>query len=214
MGMPRRVAVTYRDSKKVEPYEQALRIAGIEWVLIHPESGRRIDALDGLLLTGGTDVNPKLYQQARHSETEEPDDARDAMEKRLLECALERDLPVLAICRGMQLLNVVQGGTLHQHVEGHRQPGVARAHAIEVESDSILARVIGAGISLVNSRHHQVIDKFGKGLRVSAKSPDGHAEALERNDRRFVVAVQWHPEDLVASDAGARKLFGAFAESL
>jgi len=214
MGMPRRVAVTYRNSKKVEPYEQALQIAGIACVLIHPESDRPIDPLDGLLLTGGTDVNPKLYQQERHPEADEPDDARDALETRLLECALQRDLPVLAICRGMQLLNVVHGGTLHQHVETHRQPGVAQAHPIEVNPDAILARIIGAGTSLVNSRHHQVIDKLGACLRVSARSPDGYAEALERDDRRFVVAVQWHPEDLVASDAAARKLFLAFAESL
>ena len=212
--MSKRVAVTYRNPKKVEPYASALRSVGIEPVLIDPDAPIPLDGLDGLLLTGGTDLNPKLYHQDRHPAGEEPDDARDALELILLATALERDLPVLAICRGMQLFNVVQGGTLTQHVEGHVQPGVAEAHPIGVEAGTRLAQAIGPGKHLVNSRHHQIVDQTAPGLRVSARSEEGYPEALEMDDRKFAVAVQWHPEDLVENREEAKRLFQAFADSL
>jgi len=212
--MPKRVAVTYRNLKKVEPYARALRSVGVEPVLIDPEASIPIDGLDGLLLTGGTDLNPKLYHQHRHPADDPPDDARDALELRLLASALERDLPVLAICRGMQLFNIYHGGTLLQDVEGHRRPGVPEAHAINVEAGARLAEAIGSGLHTVNSRHHQIVDGVGAGLRVSARSEEGYPEGLERIDRKFAVAVQWHPEDLVDSHADAKRLFVAFAGSL
>ena len=212
--MPKRVGVTYRSDKKVKPYQKALLTVGVEPVLIHPDSPIPIDGLDGLLLCGGSDVNPKLYGQDRHAETEEPDDKLDALEKGLLAAALEQDLPVLAICRGMQLFNVVHGGTLQQHVDGHRQPGVLAAHAVGVEPDTRLAKAIGEGSHTVNSRHHQIVDQAGSALRISARSNEGYAEALERSDRKFAVAVQWHPEDLVDSRPEAKRLFQAFANSL
>ena len=212
--MSKRVAVPYRDLKKAEPYARALRSVGIEPVLIDPDDPIPIDGLDGLLLTGGTDVNPTLYDQDRHPAGEEPDDARDALELRLLASALERDLPVLAICRGMQLFNVHHGGTLLQDVEGHRRPGVPDAHQVEVEPGARLADAIGPGLHAVNSRHHQIVDGIGGGLRVSARSEEGYPEALERTDRKFAVAVQWHPEDLVDSHPDAKRLFLAFAGSL
>src|SRR2546425_5506060 len=143
--MGKRVGVTYRNPKKVEPYVRALRSVGIEPVLIDPEAPAPIDGLDGLLLTGGTDVNPKLYHQDRHASSDEPDDERDALEQRLLASALERDLPVLAICRGMQLFNIAHGGTLDQHIEGHRQPGGPEAHRIGVEPGTRLGPAIRAG---------------------------------------------------------------------
>jgi putative glutamine amidotransferase len=212
--MPKRVGVTYRDAGRVVPYEKALREVGIEPVLIRAGSSEPIDGLDGLLLTGGTDVNPKLYRQEPHEASDPPDDERDAMEQRLLQSALERDLPVLAICRGMQLFNIVHGGTIAQHVEGHVQPGVAEAHPIGVEPETRLAQAIGPGAHLVNSRHHQVVDQTGRGLRVSATSEEGYPEALERDDKKFAVAVQWHPEDLVEKREEAKRLFQAFADSL
>jgi putative glutamine amidotransferase len=212
--MPKRVGVTYRDAGRVVPYEKALREVGIEPVLIRAGSSEPIDGLDGLLLTGGTDVNSKLYRQEPHEASDQPDDERDAMEQRLLQSALERDLPVLAICRGMQLFNIVHGGTIAQHVEGHVQPGVAEAHAIGVEPETRLAQAIGSGAHLVNSRHHQVVDQTGRGLRVSATSEEGYPEALERDDKKFAVAVQWHPEDLVEKREDAKRLFQAFADSL
>ena len=212
--MSKRVAVTYRNLKKVEPYTSALRSVGIEPVLIDPDAPIPLDGLDGLLLTGGTDLNPKLYHQDRHPAGEEPDDARDALELRLLGDALERDLPVLAICRGMQLFNIAHGGTLLQDIEGHRRPGVPEAHQVAVEPGARLAEAIGPGLHAVNSRHHQVVDGIGGGLCVSARSGEGYPEALERSDRKFAVAVQWHPEDLVDSQSDARRLFQAFANSL
>lgn len=210
----KRVGVTYRNDAKLEPYEQALEAVGIEPVPIHAEDVPSLEGLDGLLLTGGTDLNPQLYGQGRHEAGDVPDDARDAMEQNLLSAALGRDLPVLAICRGMQLFNVVHGGTLNQDIGGHKHPGVSEAHGIEVAPKTRLADAIGGGSHLVNSRHHQVVDKVGHGLRVVAKSEDGYAEALERPDRRFAVAVQWHPEDLVGSQDDAKRLFQAFADSL
>jgi putative glutamine amidotransferase len=212
--MPKRVGVTFSNPKKVEPYERALRSVGVEPVLISPDDPTPIDGLDGLLLTGGTDLNAKLYNQDPDPANDEPDDARDALEQRLLAAALERDLPVLAICRGMQLFNIAHGGTLEQHVGGHRQPGVIEAHRIGVEPGTRLAEAIGAGNHAVNSRHHQIAARIGHGLRVSARSEEGYAEALERNDRKFAVAVQWHPEDMVDSRAEAKRLFQAFAAAL
>jgi putative glutamine amidotransferase len=212
--MPKRVGVTYRDAGKVAPYEKALRAVGLEPVRIHPDDSQPIEGLDGLLLTGGTDVNPKLFRQEPHEANDEPDDERDAMEKRLLESALEHDLPVLAICRGMQLFNVAEGGTLKQHVEGHVKRGVDEAHAICVETGTRLAKAIGPGTQLVNSRHHQIVDQAGDRLRISARSEEGYPEALEREDKKFAVAVQWHPEDLIENREEARRLFQAFADSL
>jgi putative glutamine amidotransferase len=212
--MSKRVGVTYRDARRVVPYEKALREVGIEPVLVRPGDSEPVEGLDGLLLTGGTDVNPRLFRQEPHEANDKPDDERDAMEQRLLESALDRDLPVLAICRGMQLFNVVQGGTLKQHVDGHVQPGVTDAHPIGVEAGTRLAQAIGPGKHLVNSRHHQIVDQTAPGLRVSARSEEGYPEALERDDKKFAVAVQWHPEDLVENREEAKRLFQAFADSL
>ena len=212
--MPKRVGVTYRDSGKVVPYEKALREVGLEPVLIRPGDSEPVDGLDGLLLTGGVDVNPRLFRQEPHEANDKPDDERDALEQRMLESALEQDLPVLAICRGMQLFNVVHGGTLEQHVEGHVQPGVAEAHPIGVEAGTRLAQAIGPGKHVVNSRHHQIVDQTAPGLRISARSEEGYPEALERDDKKFAVAVQWHPEDLVENREEAKRLFQAFADSL
>ena len=212
--MVKRVGVTYRNPNKVGPYENALRAVGIEPVLISPDDPQPLDGLDGLVLTGGTDVNPTLYHQDRHAANDDPDDARDALEQQLLSTALERNLPVLAICRGMQLFNVAHGGTLEQHVEGHRQPGISEAHPIAVDPATRLAEAIGAGSHVVNSRHHQIVDKIGDRLRISARSEEGYPEALERTDCKFALAVQWHPEDLVDSLPEAKRLSQAFAESL
>ncbi|HTM47363.1 MAG TPA: gamma-glutamyl-gamma-aminobutyrate hydrolase family protein [Bryobacteraceae bacterium] len=212
--MSKRVGVTFRNPEKVVPYEQALLAVGVEPVRLHPDSPGSLEGLDGLLLTGGTDVNPARYGQEPHKSNDEPDDPRDRMETALLASALERDLPVLAICRGMQLFNVAHGGTLEQHVENHRRPGVSGAHRIGVEPRTRLADAMGFGSHVVNSRHHQVVGRIGDSLRVSARSEEGYAEALERQDKRFAVAVQWHPEDLVAIRPEARRLFEAFAASL
>jgi len=215
-----RAALTFRDPRKAEPYAKALRQAGIEPVLISPEKPRTLDGLQGLVLSGGTDLNPARYGETPHPGSEAPDDARDELETGLLAEALAADLPVLAICRGMQLFNVAHGGTLIQHLDNsavHVVRGddpALPAHRILVEPGTRLAAILGEGVHGVNSRHHQAVERVGAGLRVTARStPDGVIEALERSDRRFALAVQWHPEDQVRRDAEQRKLFEAFAEA-
>jgi putative glutamine amidotransferase len=204
----KQAALTYRDAKKVAPYADALRSVGIEPVLVTPE--QPIDSLDGmgLVLTGGTDVDPGLYGAEAQPLTDAPDQERDAMEQKLLREALEKDLPVLAICRGMQLFNVThRGGTLVQHMEGHRVP----LHDATIGEGTVLAAIFRIGIRPVNSRHHQVVGRLGEGLIVSARAADGVIEALERRDRKFAVAVQWHPEDLMPQDG---PLFQALGDAL
>ncbi|HYL76633.1 MAG TPA: gamma-glutamyl-gamma-aminobutyrate hydrolase family protein [Bryobacteraceae bacterium] len=217
-----KAGVTFRKESKVVRYEFALRTVGIEPVRIAPDSGPDLDSLDGLVLTGGTDINPARYGQPRNPETEDPDDARDELELRALEAALARGLPILAICRGMQLFNVAHGGTLIQHLPSanlHSQnmpdaePGRHGAtHAVQVARDTRLAAIVGEGELAVNSRHHQAVDRPGEGLVVSAVSTDGIIEALERPDLPFALAVQWHPEDRILVSEADRKLFEAFAQ--
>jgi len=216
-----KAALTFRDPRKAEPYAEALRQAGIEPVLISPQASRPLNGLRGLLLSGGTDVNPARYGGTPHPANEAPDDERDELEAGLLKEALGSDLPVLAICRGMQLFNVVHGGTLIQHLDNsavHRVRGNDPAlpvHEIAVEPGSRLASILGEGVHTVNSRHHQAVERIGAGLTVSARSsPDGVIEALERTDRAFALAVQWHPEDQVLRDPSQRALFEAFARVL
>jgi putative glutamine amidotransferase len=211
--MGKRVGVTYSIPEKLKPYADALRLVGLEPVPLRAGDAVSLDSLDGLLISGGCDLNPRLYGETPKPETQKPDDARDELETRLLGEALERDLPVLAICRGMQLFNVHHHGTLNQHLEGHEKPA-AELHNVTVAPDSKLAEIFGEGDHRVNSRHHQVVSKPGEGLRISATSEDGTIEGLERDDKRFAVAVQWHPEDHAAHDEDQRKLFQAFADAI
>ncbi len=208
-------------SDAAQPYIEALRAAGVEPVLISP--GEPIpDEFPGLLLMGGSDVNPGLYGEARKSVTETSDDARDALELALIRKALDRDLPLLAICRGLQILNVQHGGSLIQHLDStdrHRVRTADRglpAHPVAIDAGTQLARIVGEPLQLeVNSRHHQAIARLGDGLRASAHDPqDGTIEAVERPDKRFVVGVQWHPENMSPSDPREAKLFQAFAAAL
>jgi putative glutamine amidotransferase len=210
-----RAGVTFGNAAKTGPYELALKEAGIESVR-NPAS---LEGLDGLLLTGGSDVNPKLYGQPRAAESDPPEDARDELEMRLLKEALAADLPVLAICRGLQIFNVVCGGTLIQHLDKHshkpQNPESGKhppAHEVRVVSNTNLAQIIGPGKHDVNSRHHQAVDRLGRGLVVSATADDGIVEGIEKPGAAFAVAVQWHPEDRIAVSEADRKLFEAFAQ--
>jgi putative glutamine amidotransferase len=216
-----RVAATFgtkASEDRIAPYERALREAGIEAVR-NPQS---LDSLDGLLLSGGSDINPARYGQS-NAGSDEVDDARDELELRLLQQALDADRPVLAICRGLQLFNVARGGTLVQHLGSavHRQkPGSAEpgkhpaAHRIWVGPNTRLAGIVGAGGYDVNSRHHQAIESLGQGLIVSAISEDGVIEGIEIPGAAFAVAVQWHPEDRILVSDADRKLFEAFAAAI
>lgn len=165
-----------------------------------------ITKLDGLLIPGGDeDINPKYYGQEIKSPKVKTNDNRAEFEFALLQAALEKDIPILGICNGLQLINVHFGGTLHQHLsdvisEGinHEQPApkCAPTHDIIIEKNTILASLSSSSIVKVNSTHHQAIDEIGKGLTISARAPDGVIEAIELKDRKFVVGVEWHPEYL------------------
>jgi gamma-glutamyl-gamma-aminobutyrate hydrolase PuuD len=211
----------YRDLEETAPYQQALRDAGIEPQLVLAGTPATLGDADGLVLLGGSDLNPALYGEPRGPETDEPDDERDRSEYALIAEALERDVPVLAICRGLQILNVQQGGTLVQDIPGgrhvHRTPDRSLpAHAVVVTPGTLLAKVACDRPTLeVNSRHHQAIGKLGQGLVVSARDPeDGVIEGIELPDNRFVLAVQWHPEDQSRAYAEQARLFSAFADAL
>ena len=199
---------------KTHDYIESVRGAGGEpWVL-----DRLLDPADsvfqtasGLLLTGGDDVRPDLYGATPHTSFEAADAGRDEYEIELVSRAIEADVPIFAICRGIQLLNVACGGTLVQDIPterpstvAHRLPTPAHAadeiaHTIRVEPDSLLSALVGNRLSdaatcSVNSRHHQAVDLLADGFRITALAPDGIVEAIEDPGRRFCLGVQWHPE--------------------
>jgi putative glutamine amidotransferase len=166
-----------------------------------------IDRLDGLVLSGGPDLDPALYAAAPHEHLGPIEPATDRWELALLQAALLREIPVLAICRGMQLLNVAYGGTLWQDInteldlgEVHRQKarGTQTTHTVVVAEDSKLADLTGPGRIAVNSFHHQAVHRLGTGLVVSARDDAGLVEGVEDPTRPFVVGVQWHAESLTA----------------
>jgi gamma-glutamyl-gamma-aminobutyrate hydrolase PuuD len=180
-------------------YVEATAAAGAVPVLLPPvdpaNAADAVAAVDAVIVTGGADVDPTSYGQERAEGTDQPRVDRDAWEAAVLDAALDADKPVLAICRGVQLLNVVRGGTLHQHVEGHRpQPGQFLPTRVEITMGSQLAGIVGEEVEVPCS-HHQAIDAVGAGLAVTARAGDGTVEGLELEGRRFVVGVQWHPEE-------------------
>jgi len=184
-------------------YVQALDRAGARPLLVPPSDDgveETLDALDGLLLSGGADLDPESYGAEAHPETTGVRPDRDRSELALLEGALARDMPVLAVCRGFQVLNVARGGDLVQHlpeVVGHEEhravPGVFSEHPVRIEGRSLLGGLLGDRAP-VQSHHHQGLGQVGKGLREVAWADDGTVEAVEDPSRRFAVGVLWHPE--------------------
>jgi putative glutamine amidotransferase len=215
-----RVLVPFRDEKKVQPYLEALRLTGLDPVAMSVARPTGFEGAFGLLLMGGTDVDPSLYGESAVPETEDPDRERDQVEWELLSRALEADMPVLAICRGLQLLNVHAGGTLIQHLASPKhdpelEDRSAPAHTVSIEPDSRLARAVGLTKLPVNSRHHQAVSRVGQQLRVVARDSDGDViEGLERLDRSFTLAVQWHPEDQAKNHREHMQLFRSFADAV
>jgi gamma-glutamyl-gamma-aminobutyrate hydrolase PuuD len=185
-------------------YVRGLERAGARVLLVPPDADgveETLDALDGLLLSGGNDLDPAGYGAAAHPETGGTKPERDRGELALLEGALARDMPVLAVCRGFQVLNVARGGDLVQHLpehvghEEHRAvKGAFSDHGVRVDEASRLGSLLGSEVPTVKSHHHQGIGRVGEGLRETAWADDGTLEAIEDPDKRFAVGVLWHPE--------------------
>jgi putative glutamine amidotransferase len=169
-----------------------------------------VDLVDGVLLSGGADVDPGLYGADRHPEVKEVDRPRDDFEIALAREADAAGRPLLGICRGVQVMNVALGGTLVQHEPSHKVEA-EDAHPVDVTAGTRLGRIVGATGFSVNSHHHQAIDRCAATLRVVARAPDGTVEAAESERHPFLVGVQWHPERL--SDEPTRRLFAAFVEA-
>ena len=198
------------------------RAGGIA-VLLPPQpvdagiAGRVLDGLDGLIITGGKDVDPARYGQEPHATTDEPRLDRDAWEDALLTAAIERGLPFLGICRGLQVLNVSLGGTLHQHLPDvigstRYNAGYGRfsENAVEVHAGTVTGDLLDDAAALaVHSYHHQAVDELADGLVVSARSDDGTIQAVELAAVPFGVAVQWHPEE----NADDLRLFAGLVEA-
>jgi putative glutamine amidotransferase len=185
-------------------YSLAVQRAGGVALILPPDDSvaeapdELLDLLDGLILAGGSDIDPTSYGAKPHPETKNTWPERDRFEIALGTRALERDMPVLGICRGMEMLNVIQGGTLNQHLglELHRHtPGVFTDHRVELQPGSLAARVVGSDTTEVKSAHHQGVEELGEGVAVSGHADDGVVEAIELPDRSFAVGVLWHPEE-------------------
>jgi putative glutamine amidotransferase len=184
-------------------YVQAVEAAGGRALLVPPSMegiDETLDALDGLLFSGGSDLDPEIYGQKAHAETDGVVPERDRAEIALLQAALERDMPVLAVCRGSQVLNVARGGDLVQHLpdvvgdEKHKHtPGVFADHDVDLVSGTRVQEILGDHAP-VKSHHHQGYGQLGDGLREAARADDGTIEALEDPSQRFALGVLWHPE--------------------
>ena len=233
--MPVAVSATIRDVDGAErvrlnaAYVRALESVGLVPVIVPPLTEaaaveRVLDIVHGLVLTGGEDVDPSRYGQDPHPELGAVNCARDETELALLAAARRRTLPTLAICRGVQLMNVGFGGTLVQdlpsqqtdaHDHERNEQRASRVHAVRVDPASRLSAVVGDQSLRVNSIHHQAIDRLGQAMRPSAWAEDGVIEGVESDDPRWwMLGVQWHPEELVGtSEPWDRRLFAAFAEA-
>jgi putative glutamine amidotransferase len=208
-------------------YVRALESAGLVPIVVPPLAAagaaqRVLDAVAGLVLSGGEDVEPSRYGATPHPELGPVNCARDETELALLARARELGMPTLAICRGIQVVNVGLGGTLIQDLPSQRQDvaphevddeRAARVHGVRIDPSSRLASILGAHSLGVNSIHHQAVDRLGEAMRVSARAEDGTIEGIESEDPGWwMVGVQWHPEELTTTpEPWDRQLFGAFA---
>lgn len=202
----------------IESIEQAGGIPICLPYLTKEEQGAVLSTLDGLLVIGGHDVNPLLYGQQPHMGLGEVITKRDESDIALIQQALAMDLPLLAICRGHQVLNVALGGTLFQHIPAqipdallHAQRSVRHemTHSVDLVTEA-MQQIFGATEILTNSFHHQAVDQVGDGLVVAARAKDGIIEALEYPAASYCVSVQWHPEELAKTNLHAKRLFESF----
>jgi putative glutamine amidotransferase len=183
----------------------------------HHALSELLSRLDAIVFPGGLDVDPTEYGEAAHPLTEVNPEL-DRLELAVARWAAHAQVPTLGICRGQQLLNVALGGSLVQHIEGHRQgelgkPRDALVHGISLLPDSRLAAILGGTELRVNTHHHQAVGRLARGLRAVAWAPDGTIEALESTEHPWLLAVQFHPEDLVAFHEPSQRLFHALVEA-
>jgi putative glutamine amidotransferase len=225
--LPAGATSSWREDSVALPasYVRALHRAGAqEGILgprpLDPEGARAVlERFDGLLLIGGADVDPVHYGEEPHPETYGVNRDADAFEISLLHAAMDLEKPVLAICRGFQVLNVALEGSLDQHITGreglvgHGVPGVTpEMHEVRIEPGTWTAKALGRENIRVSSSHHQSIGRLADGLVVTGRAPDGLVEAVERPGETWVVAVQWHPERTAEDDPAQQGLFEALAE--
>lgn len=212
-----------------QAYVDAIRDAGLVPLVLPPVSEAElagvVEAVQGIVLTGGEDVDPAEFGARRHPRTQDPHRERDGCELALARLAREARIPTLAICRGMQVVNVAFGGTLIQDIPSERPSEIdhdrssdrrMRVHDVRVDPESKLARALGSSAISVNSSHHQAVDRVPAALRITAHAPDGIVEGAEwADDDWWMLAVQWHPEELVNDGRNwDRGLFREFAEAV
>jgi putative glutamine amidotransferase len=213
------------DFLKTEYHRAVTDSGGIPLPLVNATDSKvikeYIELIDGLLVIGGDDMDPEYFGQKPHKSIVLTSPRRDEFELKIIRLALKKDIPVLGICRGHQVINIALGGDIYQDLScapfktlNHADPKEKknRFHKVKIEKGTILSRIIGSGTIEVNSSHHQIIGKVGKGLVASAHSPDGVIEGLEGPDYRFLVAVQWHPE-MITRRAHSKKLFKEFVKA-
>lgn len=202
-------------------YSQSIRRSGadVKWIELDNIEKAVDEALlcDALLLPGGADVNPSLYGQAAEEKCGKPNILRDEAEPKLLKAFLDENKPVLAICRGFQILNVYFGGTLVQDIKDKQQckhmdffSRAGSIHSVKISRNTKLYEIFKTECERVNSMHHQAVENVGSGLIVSARSTDGYVEAIELENYPFCVGVQWHPEHMSRKNEKQQKLFDAF----
>jgi putative glutamine amidotransferase len=210
---------------KASYLDAVLAAGGLPILLPHgdaTETAAYLAMLDGLVVTGGAfDISPDLYGERRRETCGPLKEGRTRFERELLEAALAMKLPVLGICGGMQLLNVVRGGTLYQDlaadagVSGHEQPPPkdVPSHEVQLAPGTLLARLLGSGPIRVNSTHHQAVRDPGQGVLVAGRAPDGVVEAIELPDLPFALGVQWHPEEVLRHDPRQGAIFAGLVEA-
>ena len=210
--------VTENMTRAIESME-GVEMITLDYPLDREAFDKILPTLDGVIMAGGPDVHPKYFGQEIDPYCGTITEDRDIMELYVMKWAMENDIPVLGVCRGMQLINVALGGTLHQDVVHHmniihRQgEGMVYWHDVVFEGDSMLSRLVPSERYPVNSYHHQAVDRLADGLVPTAYNPDGLIEAYERPASRFLMAVQWHPEVSYFKDSFSRKIFDQFLEA-
>ena len=222
-----KIAIAADRPKRIPKYQLAIEEAGGEAQSFFPDSTweNALDSSDGLLLTGGGDIDAAEFHEENHPAVHGVDTNRDKMELTLTRYALQKNIPVLGICRGLQVMNVALGGTLIQDIPDHLRTYVIHddtpnsrqnlVHEVEIQQGTMLFRIVGTNRIGVNSFHHQAIKDLGKGLIKTAWADDGVIEAVELppKDARFFLAVQWHPEEFVKHGGMFDSLFEAFVDS-